>query len=119
MNSLPRPRPSLCAVDGAAVHLDDPFHERQADAEAAARASAGAIGLPEHVEHARQHLGMDAHAGVLHAHHGLVAFAADRDRDRLAGLAVLRAVVEQVGEHLRQPRAVAVARTPAAPAASP
>ena len=114
-NSLPRPRPSLCAVDRAAVHFDDPLHEREADAEAAARAPAGAIGLAEHVEHPRQHLRVDAHAGVRDADHGLVAVAAEGDRDRLARLAVLCAVVQQVGEHLREPRAVGVARRPAAP----
>ena len=82
----PGPRPGAVRGHRAAVHLDDPLDERQADAEAAARASAGAIGLPEHVEHARQHLGMDADAGVADADHRLVALAA-RTRSKSAGRA--------------------------------
>ena len=35
VNSVPRPGPSLCAPTRAAVHLDEPAHQRQADAQAA------------------------------------------------------------------------------------
>ena len=49
---------------------------------------------------------MNADAGVAHPHHHLLAVARHRDLNGLAGLAVPRAVVEQVGKHLRQPRAI-------------
>ena len=90
------------------MHLHDSLDDRQADAEAATRAPAGAIGLAEHVEDTRQHFRMDAHAAVPDAHHGVAALASDRDRDRLVRLAVLGAVVQEVGEYLGQPRAIGV-----------
>ena len=43
VNSLPLPRPSLCGVDRAAVHLGQPAHEREADAEAALVAPGAAL----------------------------------------------------------------------------
>ena len=63
-NSLPLPGPSLCASTRAAVHLDQPLHQRQADAQPALRALQGAVDLGEHLEDAGQHLGRDADAGV-------------------------------------------------------
>ncbi len=49
-NSLPVPGPSLCAVDLAAVHLDQAARQCQPDAEPALRAATRAIDLREHVE---------------------------------------------------------------------
>jgi len=49
---------------------------------------------------------MNADASVAHTHHRLLAVTRHRDLNGLAGLAVPRAVVEQVGKHLRQPRAI-------------
>ena len=68
-------QPIAVRGDRAAVHFDDALDERQPDAEAAARSAAGAIGLAEHVEHARQHLRMNADAGVADAHDGVAALA--------------------------------------------
>ena len=53
------------------------------------------------------HLGRDADAGVSHPQDGLIAFAAERDRDPAAGLGVLGGVVEQVRHDLLQPGRVA------------
>ena len=50
VNSLPRPGPSLWRVDRAAVHLDQPLDQRQADAQAALRALERAVHLGEHLE---------------------------------------------------------------------
>ena len=50
--------------DRAAVQLDQVLDEREAEAEAAVRARAGAVGLPEPLEDVRQHRGRDALAGV-------------------------------------------------------
>jgi hypothetical protein len=106
VNSLPLPRPSLCASSVPLVHLGQAARQGQPDAQAALRAAAVAVAAAEHLEHARHGGGRDAHAGVFHA-------------DALRGLPrrtrtvtgrrrrVLRGVVQQVGEHLRQPHRVA------------
>ena len=59
--------------DGPAVHLDQPLHKRQPDAEPARRALDAPVHLGEHVEDAGQCLGGDADPVV-----------ADRDDDVLA-----------------------------------
>ena len=67
MNSLPRPGPSLRASTVPAVHLGQPLHEREADAEAALRAPAVWLDLHEEVEHAGELRRIDADPGVAHA----------------------------------------------------
>ena len=109
-NSLPWPGPSLCGLDRPAVHLDQPPHERQADAQPALRPVERAVRLREQVEHARQHVRRDADAGVADADD---APAPSVSRSALSqmrppGVGVLGRVVEQVGEHLGQPGRVAV-----------
>ena len=55
-NSLPRlPGPSLLGLDPAAVHLDQPLHQRQADAQPALRPAPATVDLREHLEDAGQH----------------------------------------------------------------
>ena len=53
-NSLPLPRPSLCASIGAAVQRDEAAHDRQAEPEAALRAIERLPLLREQVEDGRQ-----------------------------------------------------------------
>ena len=108
VNSLPRPGPVAGGLDRAAVHLDQPLHQRQPDAQAALRAVERAIDLREEVEHLGQHLRGNADAGVAHAEHRLLPFPRRGNPDRAALRRVLGGVVEQVGEHLRQPGLVGV-----------
>ncbi len=95
-------------VHRAAVHLDQPLDQRQADAQAALRAFARAVGLREQVEHARQHVGRQADARVLHHDHRVVAIALGQHLDVAALGRVLGRVVQQVGHDLAQPRRVGV-----------
>ena len=106
-NSLPRPGPSLRASTVPPCMLDQAAHERQADAESALRSPRRSIDLHEHVEHLRQRVRRDADAVVLDADHRLAVLAARADRDAAAVIGVLRGVVEQVGEDLRQPHRIA------------
>src|SRR6185503_12490087 len=81
--------------------------QREADAEAALAAVERALALHEKLEHPRQELRLDAAAVVLDGDGGL-AFAARRGEADLPALRrVLRGVVEQVGQHLREAREVA------------
>ena len=92
------------------VHAHDALHEREADPEAALRAVRRAVGLREQVEHVRQQLRVDAAAVVAHLRPRLAAVDRDREHDAPARRRVLGRVVEQVDEHLDQPRAVALDR---------
>ena len=64
VNSLPRPSPLLCAVDAAALHLDERFDEREADAETSLCAIERSRRLHKQLEHVRQHVGRDSDAVV-------------------------------------------------------
>ena len=61
--------------DGSAVHLDEALHQREPDAEPARGAATRPVGLHEHVEDARQHLGRDADAGIAHRDDHVVVLA--------------------------------------------
>ena len=106
-------------LDGAAVHLDQPLHQRQADAQPALRALQRPVHLGEHVEDAGQHLGRDADAGVPDPDHRLLAVPLDGEPDAPAALGVLGGVVQQVRQDLGQPGQVGVQRGPAPAAARP
>ena len=67
-------------VHGAAVQLGEPPHQREADAEAAARAVDGVVRLHEQIEDLRQHVGRNADALVGDAQHRVVALARRRTR---------------------------------------
>ena len=101
-------RPVAVRFDGAAVHLHQRLHQRQADAQPVARALQRRIDLREHVEDARQFVGRDADAVVPHSDHGLPAFLLDGQPDVPAPVGELAGVVQQVADHLRQPRRVGV-----------
>jgi hypothetical protein len=88
------------------VHLDQAAHHGQADPQPALPAPDRAVGLGEHVEHARQRFGRDADPGVAHRDQRHPVLAPDLDPDAAARIGVLGGVVEQVGEHLGQAHAV-------------
>ncbi|HSP96210.1 MAG TPA: hypothetical protein VL049_03045, partial [Candidatus Dormibacteraeota bacterium] len=61
------PDPLAASLDPAAVHLDDLLHQREADAQPAAGAIEGLVGLDEQIEHPRQQVGANADSGIAHA----------------------------------------------------
>ena len=87
----------------SAVQLDELAHEREPDAEPAGAALERAIALHEQLEHARQQLGTDAHAGVAHGQDRLIAVATHGDGDLAPGRRVLHRVGEEVRQHLLEP----------------
>ena len=68
-------RPRAVRLDTAAVHLDEPAHDRESDAEPAPRPLQRHVGLDEQVEYVREQLGREADAAVAHANDN---FAAER-----------------------------------------
>ena len=91
------------SADGAAVQLDQPPHQRQADAQAALRAFHVAPDLGEHLEHRRQRRGRNSDPGVADGNRHLVALAPCRQCDAAARWRVLGCIVQQVADHLRHP----------------
>src|SRR4029077_5185813 len=75
----------------------------EADAETLARAIARWIDLYEHVEDATEHVGGNPDACVAHRDHGLRPEDPRAEHDAAAPFRVLRGVVQQVGDYLRQP----------------
>ena len=102
----PVTEPLAARFDRSAVHLHHRLDQRQADAQPVARAFQGRVHLGEHLEEVRKLLGRDADAVVPHAHDHLRAFVGDRQPDVAAPVGELARVVEQVADHLRQPRGV-------------
>ena len=78
----------------SAVHLDEPTHEIQADAQAALRPFQRARRLREHLEHRGQHIAGNADAVVLHLHDNVAALAFHREPDMTAALGVLGTVIK-------------------------
>ena len=102
VNSLPRPG-RRSRLDGAAVHLRPASHQRQPDAEAALRCGRRARPCTNSSKMRGEHARRDADAVVAHGD------AAPSPSRRAAPRCppplrrVLRGVVQQVGEHLREP----------------
>ena len=94
--------------DAPAVQLDEPARQRQPDAEPALRALQRRRDLREHLEHRRQVLRLDADAVVGHRDPQLSAGHRRLQRDAAAARRVLGRVVEQVQQHLRQPRGIGI-----------
>ena len=65
-------------LDAAAVQVDEPLHQGEADAEPRRRPVEPGLALHEQVEDPRQEIGGDAGAGVLHAEHGQAVPASRR-----------------------------------------
>jgi len=95
------------------VHLDEPAHERQSDAEPSLR-MAGALSLGEEIEHPGQQLLRDAHAVIGDGQPELAMLppfiVMDRRRhvDVTLRIRELRGIVQQVCEHLDKPRPIHV-----------
>src|SRR5262249_59169356 len=88
----------------SAVRLDDGLHEAQAEPEAALGAAGAAA--EQTIPDARQLIGGDAAAGVADVKSRAIAGAIDTDLDAAAGRRVLHSVVDEVGGHLLEPRAI-------------
>ena len=102
------PLPGSVAMSGhaATVQLDQGPDQGQSDPQSSARARQRLISLDEQVEHPGQQLGGDADAVVVHADDDLGARPL-RDQGDFSSLgSVFRCVIQQVGEHLGQPRRI-------------
>src|SRR5690606_18167587 len=93
----------------AAVHFHQLPYQGQADAQPAARALERAVGLHEQLEDLARLRLVEADAAVADTDVDLVADAG-LEHDPAARVRVLRGVVQQVGEHLRQPYRVRLQR---------
>ena len=93
-------------ADAAVVQLDKRSDHRQADSQAAARAREALIGLNEEVEDLGQKLGaipMPLSATLMSTSESDFS---DRQVDAAPLGSVFRGVVQEVGEHLGEPRPV-------------
>ena len=82
--------------------VDDPGHDREAEAGAALAALAAALGAPEALEQRVGVVGGQAGAVVAHLEPDLLLPGADADVDRAPGGRVHERVAQQVAEHLAQ-----------------
>jgi len=90
-------------ADGAMMRLDHLLGHEEAQARAADVDLVGVVGAAELLEEARQGLGRDADAGVLHGEDELVMLLVERESSRDRALSrVLHGVVDDVGDHLLQ-----------------
>ena len=93
------------------MQLDEALHEREPEAEPAARAREASILLRERLEHAGEDVRLDPLAGVAHLEEGVGAgVLAEPHRHRAATGRELGGVAEQVPEDLREPGRVALHR---------
>ena len=93
--------------DLAAVQMNELARQRQADAQAGVAALEALVGLLEEIEDPVLHRRVDADAGVAHGHLDARRLDLGLDVDAAARRRVAAGVVEQVREHLQQPRRVA------------
>jgi hypothetical protein len=91
---------------GAAVQLHQTLDQRQSDAEAAAGAFLGTLGLNERLEDPRQELGSDPRSGVFDAENHVIPVAPRDDPDPPSHLGVLDGVREQIGDDLLEANVV-------------
>ena len=102
------PRPRAVGHDPAAVELDQPPRQREADTEATLGPVARAFALHEQVEGALQQLRGHADAAVEHLDHDLSLDSLHRHMHAPAGRRVLERVADQVADDLLDARGVAV-----------
>src|SRR6185312_5633827 len=79
-------------LDASAMHLDQPPHEREPDAEPSLGMHARGPRLGEHLEYLAEHRRLDPDAVVAYADHGLMARALGADPDVPARPRVFRRV---------------------------
>src|SRR5690606_9884416 len=96
-------RPSADCLDSASMHPGELLRQRKADAETALGDLARRIRLREHREDMVDLLRRDTDARIGHAYHRIVAFAGERYIDSPARRRVLRSVIDQICDDLRQP----------------
>ncbi len=104
----PRAPAAARRLDRAAVRLDEPLHEREAEPEPAESAVERGVALRERLEEARDQGGVDAYARVPHAKHREAVDGLEGQPDRVAAGGELGRVLEQVPDRLREARRVAV-----------
>ena len=90
------------------MQVDQPAGQRESDAETAVRAVGRLVALNEEVEDVRQAIFGDANASVAHADVDHPVVTTGRDLDLPAGRGELRGVVQDVGDDLDEPDAIAV-----------
>ena len=112
-------QPLALRLHRAAVHLDQRLHQREADAEAVARALERAVDLREHVEEPRQASRGAMPMPLSRTRMTASAPPAHGQLDVAAVVGELGGVVQQVAEHLGQPRRIGVEHAPGSAAASP
>ena len=95
--------PSLLAVEGPCVQLDQAPRQGEPDPHALARLVVGRGTLREEIENGCELRGGDADAIVGHRGDDVVAIGLGFDRDPAAAGGVARGIGEQVGEDLGQP----------------
>jgi hypothetical protein len=93
--------------DRSALEFDQAAHERQPDAEATLRAIRRTLGLGEEPEDMRQQRRVDACAVVANVQDHLAIGDFRAQVELAAGGGEFRRVVEQVGDDLREPGAIA------------
>ena len=103
-------RPLARGGDGAAVHLDEPTHQGQTEAQPALGPVEPRVHLDEGLEHLFHHPGRNPSPGVPDAKHGLLGRHGDRDLDRPTLLGELGRIRQQIGDHLLQAGRVGVER---------
>ena len=94
-------------LDAPLMQLDQALDECEPDTQSALAAIEAALALHEELEHARQELGLDAAAVVLHGDGGEALAGHGGEPDAPAFTGVLGSVVQEVGDHLREAREVA------------
>src|SRR5688572_24298329 len=92
----------------AAVHLSQPAHQRKSYPETALIASSAALAAREDLEQLRKLLRRNTVAAVADRDERCVAVATRGDLDLPALVRVLRGVVEQVAEDLREPHRIGI-----------
>ena len=105
---------SLVQLDSAAMSVDDPPDEREAETGTGRLALASALATVEAIEHAREIFGIDADARVVHPQHDVGVVAGQLSRSRAGALQLdgddpVRAVVrDPIEEEVREELAEAI-----------
>src|SRR6185437_2456597 len=95
--------------DRAAMELDQPTRQSQADAQStAAGPSAVLRHLGEHPEHLFELSGGNAQSGIAHAYERMTTLAADPQLDLASRVGISGGVAEHVGDDLREALQVAI-----------
>jgi len=104
----PGPRTGAEGLDGSPMQFDEPLHHRQSDAETSLRTLGTTAHLYEKPKDAFELVGWDSNPRVSDAYDRLPCLATCREPDPPTRLSVLAGILQEVAEHLRQPRGVRV-----------